>query len=174
MIKASFTGHRCFDWETFKHYQRGAAKLIDFASMNGWNIELFINGMALGGDMAAARVLVGRSLPWKAVIPFKGQHTRWSQGWRTEYKQILACCPEITVLYPKYVDGCLPARNQEMINQSDLCLAIWDGKNTGGTAMTVNMAIKAKIPVIQWNPVSDEISVIVHQPNNHQQLTLNF
>ena len=47
-----------------------------------------------------------------------------------------------------------------MVKYSDLCLAVYDGRLTGGTALSVNLATVKNILIIQFNPRTLEIKVI--------------
>ena len=54
----------------------------------------------------------------------------------------------------------MQARNQWMVKHSNICLAVYDGRLTGGAALTVKMAIAHNLPIIQFNPKTLEIVVI--------------
>jgi hypothetical protein len=47
-----------------------------------------------------------------------------------------------------------------MVKYSDLCLAVYDGRLIGGTALSVNLATVKNILIIQFNPRTLEIKVI--------------
>jgi uncharacterized phage-like protein YoqJ len=70
----------------------------------------------------------------------------------------LAKATEVKVLYPEYSNGVFQARDQYLVNNSSLGLAVWDGRKNGGTYLTITMARKAKLPVIIFNPKTLEIS----------------
>jgi hypothetical protein len=53
----------------------------------------------------------------------------------------------------------MQARDQYLVNNSSLGLAVWDGRKTGGTYLTITMARKAKLPLIIFNPKTLEINV---------------
>lgn len=54
----------------------------------------------------------------------------------------------------------MQSRNNYMVRNSDICLAIWDGSSKGGTALTVQMAIKNYKPVYQFNPKTNQFNLI--------------
>lgn len=162
MNKAFFTGHRHIDY-----LRKEINQLIDYACQLG--INQFYCGMALGSDQIAAELLIGRKLRWTAVIPCADQDEKWTKKQRSHYRKLLDQAPKQIVLYPEYSPGCMQARNLWMIKHSDLCLAIWDGRQTGGTAMTVNAAIDRNLPIIHLNPKNKEFSKI---DPKYQQLSL--
>ena len=153
IMKAFFTGHR--DTVNIKD---GINQLIDIAWERG--VTKFFNGMALGTDQEAAEVLIERQLHWNAVIPCKDQDRLWSLQQKLKYQELLESASNKVVLYPKYTPGVMQARNQWMVKHSNICLAVYDGRLTGGAALTVKMAIAHNLPIIQFNPKTLEIVVI--------------
>jgi len=162
-MKAFFTGHR----NNCEHLYSRINQMIDYALQLG--VNEFYCGMALGADQVAAQLLVKRRLHWTAVIPCADQDAKWSKAARSHYKKLLESAPKQIVLYPEYSPGCMQARNLWMVKRSDLCLAIWDGRDSGGTAMTVQAAIDFNLPIIQLNPATKKFSKI--NPK-YQQLSL--
>jgi uncharacterized phage-like protein YoqJ len=80
-----------------------------------------------------------------------------------EYLYLLHYWDAPIVLYPEYAPGVMQARDQWMVKYSDLCLAVYDGRLTGGTALSVNLATVKNILIIQFNPRTLEIKVIEPQ-----------
>ncbi len=156
IMKAFFTGHR-----NIKDIKDGINQLIDMALERG--IREFMNGMALGTDQEAAEVLIERELNWTAVIPCENQDRLWSLQQKLKYKQLLKSASNKIVLYPEYAPGVMQARDIWMVKHSDICLAVYDGRLTGGAALTVNLAIAQYLPIIQFNPRTLEIAVIEPQ-----------
>ncbi|MBE9256581.1 SLOG family protein [Dolichospermum sp. LEGE 00246] len=155
-MKAFFTGHRNID-----DIKDPINQLIDIALKRG--VTEFFNGMALGTDQLAAEVLIKRKLNWTAVIPCKDQDRLWSLQQKVKYKELLKSASNKIVLYPEYAPGVMQARDQWMVKYSDLCLAVYDGRLTGGTALSVNLATVKNILIIQFNPRTLEIKVIEPQ-----------
>lgn len=153
IMNAFFTGHR-----DITNIKDAINQLIDMAWERG--VTEFMNGMALGTDQQAAEVLIEQQLHWTAVIPCKDQDRLWSLQQKLKYQELLKSASNKVVLYPKYTPGVMQARNQWMVKHSDICLAIYDGRLTGGAALTVKMAIAHNLPVIQFNPRTLEIAVI--------------
>lgn len=59
---------------------------------------------------------------------------------------------KIRCIYDKYVDGCMKERNQYMINNSSLVIALFNGQ-WGGTKQTIEYAKSQGVEVIIINPV---------------------
>ncbi len=110
-----------------------------------------ISGLALGWDQALADAVIrinyralGKSdkRPLKLVgaVPFKGQERKWPQKSQDYYDIIVKHCDEVVeVCEPGYAAWKMQARNEYMVNQSDLVLALWNG-TPGGTANCVRYA----------------------------------
>jgi len=152
-MKAFFTGHR-----NIHDIKDGINQLIDVALDKG--ITEYFNGMAIGIDQLIAQVLIERQLNWTAVIPCQNQDRLWNLQQKVKYKELLKSASKQIVLYPEYTPGVMQARNQWMIKHSDICLAVYDGRLTGGTALSVNMAIAHNLPIIKLNPKTLEITLI--------------
>lgn len=59
-----------------------------------------------------------------------------------------------TFIYNKYVDGCMKERNQYMINNSSLVIALFNGQ-WGKTKQTIEYAKSQGVEVITINPVDN-------------------
>ena len=76
----------------------------------------------------------------------------------TEYIQerddIIRQCDIQTVVSPAYFRGCMQKRNRYMVDNSDIVLAIWNGKETGGTWNTIKYA-RSKNKEIRYIMLND-------------------
>ena len=152
MNTAFITGHRCL---IQPKAELGINQLTDLAIERGFNC--FLSGMAIGTDNKAAQIWSQRGLNWKAIFPCPEQRYGHSL-YRKQREKLLATATEVKILYPEYSDGVMQARDQYLVNNSSLCLAVWDWRKNGGTYLTITMARKAKLPVIIFNPKTLEIS----------------
>lgn len=161
---AMITGHRWFE------YDIKVDKLITMALNQG--VTKFLCGMALGTDQIAAEILVRRKLKWTAVIPCADQHKLWKPHQQSHYKKLLEQATEQRCLYQTYSAGVMQARNQWMVNRSDICLAVFSGDPHGvggGTASTFKMARARNLLIYQYIPA--ESRFVILEPA-HQQLSL--
>lgn len=147
---ACFTGHRQIDPVDLPAVRIALERMI--AKAKGQGYTRFISGMAIGVDQAAA-ALVCRDpdLELVAAVPCPQQGKYWDQGQRDIWQGILDLAHHVEILYPQYWDGCLPARNKWMLNNSDLVLAIWDGSR-GGTSHCIGQARMRKMSGIVFDP----------------------
>jgi uncharacterized phage-like protein YoqJ len=153
MNTAFITGHRCL---IQPKAELGINQLTDLAIERGFNC--FLSGMAIGTDNKAAQIWSQRGLNWKAIFPCPEQRYGHSL-YRKQREKLLATATEVKILYPEYSDGVMQARDQYLVNNSSLGLAVWDGRTTGGTYLTISMARKAKLPVIIFNPKTELIEI---------------
>lgn len=163
MKTAFVTGHRYITIN--RPNLDGINRLIDYSIEQG--VTEYLIGMARGADLLTAEILISRGLNWTAVIPCRDQTIKWSKSEQQRYERILAHAKgsiaqrhSVIVLYEKYSQGVMQSRNQWMVNKSQLCLAVYDGALTGGTALTVNMAIDRHLPIIQFNPKTRRFKLI--------------
>jgi uncharacterized phage-like protein YoqJ len=158
MKTAFITGHRTFDYPfDYPSLRRGINQLTNLAINRGFNC--FLTGMALGTDAIAAIIWAERNLTWKAILPCPDQDSKWTYKQQQDYRQLLTKATEIKVLYPQYQPGAMQARDQYLVNNSQLGLAVWDGRETGGAYLTITMAQKAKLPLIIFNPKTELIEI---------------
>lgn len=160
IMKAFFTGHRYID----NGWNRQINQLIDLALQ--LNVQEFYSGMARGTDLTAAEVLTSRKLKWNAIIPCKNQDELWKISDKNRYAKVLKSASNVKILYPTYSPGVMQARDKWLVNHCDLCLGIYDGREEGGTALTIKMAICRNIRIIVINPMNNKI--FLHEPQFHQ------
>jgi uncharacterized phage-like protein YoqJ len=163
---ACFTGHR-----NIPNLTEQINNAIDKAVEMG--INHFFVGMALGSDQLAAKVLVDRKLSWSAIIPCANQSALWSQRQKKYYDRLLRYAENQVILSPNYTADCMHVRNRYMIDHSDVCIAVYDGRLTGGTANTYRMAISQRSTIIKINPKSLTVQVSKpRQPAKQMEIKL--
>ncbi|MCT7977677.1 SLOG family protein [Laspinema olomoucense] len=157
MKSAFFTGHRTIPLSVTP----GIEQLVAIANKQG--VEHFYIGMALGTDQLTAQILSKMQLPWTAVVPCRDQDKFWSQSQKQKYHHILSLAPDKIYLADKYYTGCLNQRNLWMINNSQLCLSVWDGRQHGGTFHAVNQARRKNLTIINFHPQKHLIEPVLIQ-----------
>jgi uncharacterized phage-like protein YoqJ len=99
-----------------------------------------ISGMALGWDLAWAQAGIIAGIPVEAAIPFVGQEGKWPKISQDYYTNLLDACSVVTVVceggYSPYK---MQVRNEYMVDNSSLVVALWDG-TAGGTGNCVRYA----------------------------------
>ena len=112
----------------------------------------FISGMALGIDMLCAEIILKLktkhpNIKLECAIPCKSQTEKWKTESINRHNKILSLADKITYTSnSNYYNGCMQKRNQYMIDNSNLLIAVFNGSN-GGTKQTIEYAYKNKIKV---------------------------
>ncbi|HIK49405.1 MAG TPA: DUF1273 family protein [Oscillatoriales cyanobacterium M59_W2019_021] len=114
--------------------------------------------MAIGVDQYAAGICYRRQLPYHVVLPCADQYRLWPDRWQQNWKFLVKHAATVETLHPSYVNGCLHQRNNVMISRSQICLAVWDGRSSGGTVHAVTKARKHGLKILVFNPTSLVIS----------------
>lgn len=143
----AFTGHRRL---TDSQRRRCADLLISLVPrLVCGGVNRFYAGGALGFDTLAAETLLdlrdrlGLDLTLIIAVPCPGQNSRWSPDDQARYRKILERADSVELLADEYYSGCMHARNRYMVDRSERLIAFWiPDQTTGGTAMTVNYAVK--------------------------------
>jgi hypothetical protein len=127
--------------------------------------SVVISGMAQGWDMALAQAAYGRKIPFRAYLPFVGQHLVWPASTRAYYTALLGKAEVVKVCSPGgYSPRAMQIRNECMVNDCDLLIALWNG-SPGGTANCLQYATFVNVPFINvWSNYQELLDV------NHTKL----
>lgn len=111
-----------------------------------------ISGMALGWDQALMEAAQRRAFHTIAAVPFRGQERAWPTESQKKYQSLLDDAADIVyVCEDGYAPWKMQKRNQWMVDQAHVVLALWDGSD-GGTANCVRYAELMHKPVINlWD-----------------------
>lgn len=151
-ITAAFTGHRTYCGDGADTLRRTVEALYE----RGFRV--FLSGMAVGFDLAAAETLLEMrarrsDVRLVAVVPFEGQQTRFSAADRARFDRVLAAADEVAVLSPVYHRGCYAVRNDFLVDHAAVVVAWYDGM-PGGTHYTVRRALRRGLEVINLHPAA--------------------
>lgn len=118
-----------------------------------YEVTEIISGMALGVDMLWAMTAVACNIPFIAAIPFEGQELKWPvKSQRLYWNTLLDAKEKVYVSKPGYAPWKMQKRNEWMVNNCDMLLAVWDG-STGGTFNCYRYAAEeGDKPIIRINP----------------------
>jgi hypothetical protein len=124
---------------------------------------LAVTSLAIGADQLLARLVIERGGKIYAVLPFADIERSFSPGDRPAYRELSKnATVEVLDISGTDEDAYLAAGHR-VVDNSDIMLAVWDGKpakGKGGTADVVAYAIKRGIPLIHIDPLLR----IVHRP----------
>lgn len=154
------TGHRPkgFGWDYYdktcdehKKYLNELRKLVGEFVEQGYT--RFISGGALGADCDFAETVllykeVKPDIVLEIAVPCANQARAFSPADKKRYDTILARVDEVNVLSEHYTRWCMHARNRYMVDKSDAVIAIWNGKQEGGTFSTLTYAQKKQKKVV--------------------------
>ncbi len=136
----SATGHRPDKLGGYSSETRARLRRLATWFFEANRPDFVISGMALGWDMAWAEAAIEMHIPVVAAVPFSGQESTWPLASRDRYQQILSQCQRVEIICPgPYGSWKMQERNQWMVDNSDMVIALWDGSD-GGTANCVQYA----------------------------------
>lgn len=101
----------------------------------------FTSGFAEGVDLIFAALVIelkaqGHPLVLEAALPYRGRLNSDDQ----DFQKILSLCDRIKVLCDKPSRSCYHIRNRYMVDQSSRVIAVYDGREDGGTAYIIRYA----------------------------------
>jgi uncharacterized phage-like protein YoqJ len=157
------TGHRPNKLGGYTVRVERMQEAIAYAWLSDNHPEIVISGMALGWDQALARAAIARNVRVIAALPFENHHSIWPHWQIEKYTDLLSKCYEVKIVcnggYEKWK---MQKRNEWMVDNCDLVLALWDG-STGGTNNCIQYAISKQRKYVnlwdKWNAASDSIQV---------------
>lgn len=111
-----------------------------------------ISGMALGWDTALAEAALDLGIPYDAYVPFEGQESRWPAGAQRRYHDLLRLARQVLVVSPgSYSVERMDLRNERMVDDCDLLLALWNG-TPGGTRNCIRYASSVRRQMVNVWP----------------------
>jgi len=111
-----------------------------------------ISGMALGVDQWAANACIEMGIPFIAAVPFKGQENLWRQDDQKKYHELLGKAIEVKIVSEGGYDAAkMHQRNQWMVDNADVVIAVWDG-SPSGTGSCVKYAVEKEKRVYRIDP----------------------
>ena len=146
----AFTGHRNINREDILLLPSLLEETILKLARRG--AVVFRAGGAMGFDtLAALKVLDMKErlpqLELELVLPCKNQTERWDAASVRTYGYILNNSTRHRFLYETYVDGCMLARDRQLVEGADVCVA-YCARSHGGAAYTCAYALKRGVELI--------------------------
>lgn len=161
--KCCFTGHRPKSLPFGYNENEPACKKLKEQLMENIERQItdngvthFVSGMAMGVDIYAAEAVLELkkkypNITLECVILCETQANDWSESWRDRYFDIIIRSDDAKTLQTHYSSGCMRKRNEYMVDNSDVVIAVWNGKK-GGTGGTVEYALKNEKNVVIIDP----------------------
>lgn len=173
MSIVNLSGHRPFQfdkktgkWISKLEYTNDEGRLIKGNSRELYNrlvdlaeayyrahpeIEAVIGGCAMGWDLAGQRAAVNLGIPMHAYVPYVGHGQEWNTFYKEEHNELVSLASYIFAPDVSFSPAALLQRNRDMVDASDMTLALFDGSG-GGTAHCVNYALSQGKPVVNLWP----------------------
>ena len=144
-----FTGHRELPPDKIEEIARLLERALRKLIESGYTE--FRAGGALGFDTLAAQTVLSLRSEFSRIrlvliLPCKEQAKRWSERDQRLYEAIKQSADEVIYTAEHYFRGCMQKRNRRLADGSDICVCYLT-KYTGGTAYTVNYAVKQGKPI---------------------------
>lgn len=122
-----------------------------------------ISGVARGFDTWVAEEALDlrrkKKITLECTIPFPGQADSWEMDDQKRRYNILTATDESVITSSTYSKGCYFTRNRYMVDKADVVVCAFNGQR-GGTAYTVNYALKQNKIVIQIDPATCLVSIL--------------
>ena len=139
------TGHRDLPQNEINKVKAALEHEIDAAVTDGFTC--FMSGFADGADQYFAELVLERKqtnpvLELIAVIPYRKRLDSLNKKTRT--RELLEACADVVVIQEKYLPSVYSHRNRYMVEHSDRVIAVYDGRENGGTAKTIRFTHRMK------------------------------
>lgn len=139
------TGHRSIPSDQTGGLRQRLENAVCQAITDGYNA--FISGFADGVDLMFVEI-VSQTMQKKprikliAAIPYRKRLETLQK--RECTKSLLEQCAEIYVTAEEYRPSVYVQRNRYMVERSDRVIAVYDGRDSGGTVGTIRLAHQMK------------------------------
>ncbi len=160
-MKAGITGHQHLGTQETIQWVTESLE----STIQKYKIQQGFTSLAIGADQLFAELLLEQNIPYTAIIPSKGYETTFQQPEQLEnYRRLLQNAAEIVTLnFEKPEERAFYEAGKQVVDYSDIILAVWDGqpaKGLGGTGDLVAYAKSKKKRIVHINPVTQEVSKI--------------
>ncbi|MFL5350840.1 MAG: hypothetical protein ACJ8AT_39220 [Hyalangium sp.] len=156
-MKIGATGHQHrlgLDWTW-------AAEALDLVLAEQPAPLIGFSALAAGADQLFARTVLSRGGRHVALIPLKEYERCFDEpDDLTAYRELLSESEIVQLAHPGPTEAAFLAAGRQVVERSDLLVAIWDGQSAvgrGGTADIVAYARESGRPVVHLNPFSKVI-----------------
>ena len=107
----------------------------------------FISGFAAGVDLMFAEIIAelkaSHAITLEAAIPYPGRMKTPDMT----FQRLIRFCDIVKVHSAGYLKKCYMVRNRYMVDHSSLVIAVYDGREMGGTAATVRYAMRKDLQI---------------------------
>lgn len=123
--------------------------------------QVIVSGFAQGADTWWAGAAVEGGLPLWAYIPFEAQADKWHGREQLHWRRLRMRAEREVILGTDYDVRLLHARNDLMIRDADLIVAVHHpAKTTGGTVSAIKKSLALGRPMLRMNVATREITLV--------------
>ena len=144
------TGHQDIPAERITYVEQELRREVRAAIEDGYT--RFISGFAEGTDLLFAAIVAEQKecnpeLFLEAAIPYAGRMKTKNQ----QFHALLRACNGVKIVCDEYAHACFMQRNRYMAGESQRVIAVYDGRDHGGTLFTMRCAhtLGKEVRVIQ-------------------------
>ena len=133
------TGHRDIPEDRIAYVEQELRREVLAAIQDGYT--RFISGFAEGADLMFAAIVAEQKehnpdLFLEAAIPYAGRLKTKNK----QFHELLRTCDGIKIVCQEYAPSCFLERNRYMAGESQRVIAVYDGRERGGTLFTMRYA----------------------------------
>lgn len=133
------TGHQDIPAERITYVEQELRREVRAAIEDGYT--RFISGFAEGTDLLFAAIVAEQKecnpeLFLEAAIPYAGRMKTKNQ----QFHALLRACNGVKIVCDEYAHACFMQRNRYMAGESQRVIAVYDGRDHGGTLFTMRCA----------------------------------
>ena len=133
------TGHRDIPEDRIAYVEQELRREVLAAIQDGYT--RFISGFAEGADLMFAAIVAEQKehnpdLFLEAAIPYAGRLKTKNK----QFHELLRACDGIKIVCQEYAPSCFLERNRYMAGESQRVIAVYDGRERGGTLFTMRYA----------------------------------
>lgn len=139
-MKVALTGHRP---ERLHNHETEIREWIKDRLLEKVYNEAY-SGMAQGADQIFAEVAEELNIPLHCCYPYKRDKFHPAE------ENIMKKADSVRFISDDYSKKCYWVRDKFLVDNCDVLLAVWDGKKTGGTWLTIEYAQRIGKPVIYY------------------------
>ena len=133
------TGHRDIPADKLSYVEQELRRELAEAIRDGYT--RFLSGFAEGADLLFAALVAEEKerhpeLFLEAALPYTG----WLKKKDPQFQKLIENCDGIKTECQTYTPACFMRRNRYMVGQSQRVIAVYDGREKGGTLFTMRYA----------------------------------
>lgn len=148
------TGHRKIPTESQRKIRKKIMEELELAISDGYKV--FISGFADGVDLMFAECVLElkkkhSDLFLEAAIPYLNRTQTKDKHFQSLFEQ----CNSFKIICNEYKKDCFMIRNRYMVQQAERLIAVYDGRESGGTLFTMRYAdtMERDIRIIECSAV---------------------